>query len=292
MPKRMFGASGSGQGIFKPNPTGAGYNSRYRTLPVGQILAQRRNASSAHYQDGTPVPRGTKLFVPGYNTSGVGPGTRGYSGSWRPGGYNFGEGTRRPSARTSGEFYAQRDAEQGNPLDNLQLGNSNLMGSFLKNAMAEARGGANTAPMTRGGSDVWQQTQSRGTVTGIDGAPAMGASAEASDPEMALQNLISEARAQEALDNKERAMLELEAMQPRTGEGTTTSGATIDGLPSDLWFQYKANESGETNQFATPPYGGPMTEEGSPEAWQYQTRLAPFLRRLGLGQNPAFRRPL
>jgi hypothetical protein len=55
----------------------------------------------------------------GWNTSGVGPGTRGYRGSYRDGGYHYGEGTRRPRARNSTEYYAQRDAEEGNPLDNL-----------------------------------------------------------------------------------------------------------------------------------------------------------------------------
>lgn len=53
----------------------------------------------------------------GYNTSGVGPGTRGYRGSYMHGGYNYGQGTRGPSARNSAEYYSQRDAVTGNPLD-------------------------------------------------------------------------------------------------------------------------------------------------------------------------------
>jgi hypothetical protein len=88
-----------------------------RGRSVSEIMHQRSNAYDA--ATGKPVAPGTRLFTGGWNTSGVGPGTAGYRGSYRQGGYNYGEGTRRPSARTSDEFYRQRDFYEGNPLDRL-----------------------------------------------------------------------------------------------------------------------------------------------------------------------------
>lgn len=91
-----------------------------RGLSVSEIMRRRENRPAAYdTATGRATPVGTRLFVPGYNTSGVGPGTAGYRGSYRAGGYNYGEGTRRPSARTAGEFYAQRDFYEGNPLDRM-----------------------------------------------------------------------------------------------------------------------------------------------------------------------------
>lgn len=87
----------------------------------------------------------------GWNTSGVGPGTRGYRGSYYNGGYNGGAGTGRPSARNSAEYYAQRDQAVGNPLDNLFWNGprgQNLMQSLIK----EAQGGASKAPASMGGA--------------------------------------------------------------------------------------------------------------------------------------------
>jgi hypothetical protein len=279
--KRMFGFSGSGSGAFKPRATNTTYNTRYRTLPLNQILAQREGGVAARYQDGTAVPDGMRINVPGFNTSGVGPGTRGYTGSWRPGGYNFGMGTGRPSARTSGEFYAQRDEFEGNPLDNLELGNSNLMGSFLRNAMAEARGTSGVAGATTASANPWADRTTFG-----DGSGSLPAPGAAEEPDAAqIQQLIAEARRQETMD-----MLEARRNQSPSisGTGLTTPGATIEGMPADLYFQYKANDTGEANRFATDPYAGGDTEE----AWQYSTRLAPFLRRLGIGQPFPSRRPL
>jgi hypothetical protein len=34
-----------------------------RTLPVGQIMAQRTNAQAARYADGSPVPKGMPINV-------------------------------------------------------------------------------------------------------------------------------------------------------------------------------------------------------------------------------------
>jgi hypothetical protein len=79
-----------------------------RNLPVGQILSQREGNVAARYADGTPVPRGMRINVPGWNTSGVGPGTAGYRGSYRYGGYNYGEGTSRPRDLTATDYYRNR----------------------------------------------------------------------------------------------------------------------------------------------------------------------------------------
>lgn len=101
------------------------------------------------------------LYHAGWNTSGVGPGTPGYRGSWRPGGYNYGEGTGRPSARNSAEYYAQRDAIAGNPLDNLAWnggrGQPWRPGGFDGNALMqslvdEARGSAQPPPAAPAGA--------------------------------------------------------------------------------------------------------------------------------------------
>lgn len=283
---RMAGSSGG-----KIPNAGRGFNTRYRTLPLSQILAQREGSVNARYGNGVPVPDGTRLFVPGFNTSGVGPGTPGYMGSWRPGGYNFGEGTRRPSAKTADEYYAQRDEIAGNPLDNLELGNSNLMQSFLKNAMAEARGmgggtGAGAAPAPAA-ADPWAGRTTFGQSASTSPAAPTAQAVSGEPDDMQIQQMITDARAQEALDARERLALEMQANQPRTGAGVTSEGSTIDGLPSDLWFQYKAQESVDPNQFASP-----INPTDETQAWQYSHRLAPFLRRLGIGQSPAFRRPL
>lgn len=68
-------------------------------------------------------------YVPPWdNSSGVGPSTYGYRGSYgggfgRHGGYGGGRGnfsTGRPTARTSDEFYKMRDLEIGNPITELK----------------------------------------------------------------------------------------------------------------------------------------------------------------------------
>lgn len=259
-----------------------------RGLSVTEIMSQRENKAGA-YQNGQPVAPGTKLFSSGWNTSGVGPGTRGYMGSWRPGGYNFGMGTGRPSAKTADEFYAQRDEISGNPLDNLELGNSTLMKSFLQNAMAEARGGTGTA----GGAaaDPWAGRTTFGTEGSMPAAGGAQPTVGAQEPNaMEIQQMIADARRQETMD-----MLAARGNQDPSasffgGEGTT-QGATIDGIPSDLYFQFKANESGDTNRFAS-PFASPDDDKGNPQAWQFSHRLAPFLKRLGVGQPFAPRRPL
>jgi hypothetical protein len=82
---------GSGVGGYQPKKLyGMDYSGKFRTgqsfrpergISVNQILDQRENRSNAYNEDGTPVAPGTRISSPGWNTSGVGPGTRGYQGS-------------------------------------------------------------------------------------------------------------------------------------------------------------------------------------------------------------------
>lgn len=100
------------------------------------------------------------LYHSGWNTSGVGPGTRGYRGSYYNGGYNYGEGTRRPTASNSSEYYSTRDRVMGNPLDNLRrFGPGRAFGGSLAQKLAaEVRGSAASDP-------VWGSTMSGGATT-------------------------------------------------------------------------------------------------------------------------------
>lgn len=84
LPKKTYGMDYSDK--FRTGP--ANYRPG-RSIPVGQILAQREGAQAARYADGRPVPKGMPIHVAGYNTSGVGPGTRGYRGSGQIQGYSY-----------------------------------------------------------------------------------------------------------------------------------------------------------------------------------------------------------
>jgi hypothetical protein len=86
----MGGGFGGAMGMPK-KPMGMDYSQKFRTgpanykqgrnRPVGETLAQREGNVAARYTDGRAVPTGMPLRVPGFNTSGVGVGTRGYRGS-------------------------------------------------------------------------------------------------------------------------------------------------------------------------------------------------------------------
>lgn len=65
------------------------YNPRYGSS-VSEIMSQRGNNTGAYNNQGQMLPKGTVLQVPGWNTTGYGPGTRGYRGSGeRSQGYSF-----------------------------------------------------------------------------------------------------------------------------------------------------------------------------------------------------------
>ena len=86
----------------KPFQTGRG-------LSVTEIMQQRQGRNRV-FDDttGKELQPGTPLYHPGWNTSGVGPGTRGYRGSYADGGYNQGWGTRRPDASNASQYYRNR----------------------------------------------------------------------------------------------------------------------------------------------------------------------------------------
>lgn len=125
------GVSGRGTGLGRSATIGSGFNPQPRgsrpatgninvgtsnadgyTLGRGlsttEIAINRSRRPNASYADGRPVPTGMRINVPGWNTSGVGPGTPGYRGSYRYGGYNFGGGTGRPSSPTAADYYRNR----------------------------------------------------------------------------------------------------------------------------------------------------------------------------------------
>jgi hypothetical protein len=69
---------------------------------VTEIMSQREGGTGAYDQFGQEVQVGTQLFSPGWNTSGVGPGTRGYRGQGPSQGYSFeNQGTAQSKGRSN-----------------------------------------------------------------------------------------------------------------------------------------------------------------------------------------------
>lgn len=56
------------------------FSTRYHPS-VTEVMTQREGKTGAYDQQGQQVPVGTQLFSPGWSSSGVGQGTRGYRGS-------------------------------------------------------------------------------------------------------------------------------------------------------------------------------------------------------------------
>ncbi len=111
-----------------------------------------------------------------YASSGVGFGTQGYQGTWRPGGYNFGQGTRRPTARTSDEYYSMRDRAIGNPLEQLKRygPNRGMGGSLLSKIMSEAQpqsGGIDTKTNSDGSTSMTPHWLSDGEQSPLNAPP-------------------------------------------------------------------------------------------------------------------------
>lgn len=189
-PKPIMGMDYSGK--FKTGP--ANYKPG-RGIGVSQIMSQREGNVAARYADGTPVPRGMPINVAGYNTSGVGPGTRGYRGSGSIQGYSFeNQGTAQTKGPTNyspyfgglNEFY--RNQQTFNQFDQLQRNARNDQSDAIGSRMAQmaqfaaGRGDFDTAEafssaladraaqrMAAQRGDVWSQTQSFPTV----GAPSI-----------------------------------------------------------------------------------------------------------------------
>lgn len=140
--------SGAGGGGMPPRPAAKPYNRELMGSPFQGSMPS--NATDPRTKKRLSVEEATMrgpFYSAGWDTSGVGPGSPGYRGSWRPGGYNYGEGTRRPMDRTASDYYYRRDMEQGNPLDNLYWTGPKgyaLMDSLANEANAMADGYSET----------------------------------------------------------------------------------------------------------------------------------------------------
>lgn len=176
--------------------TRQGYNSRYRTLPVTQIMGQRENHATGYDENGQPLAPGTQFYSPGWNTSGVGPGTRGYRGQGRMQGYSFeNQGTSQSKGRSNyspyfgglNEFY--QNQQTAGQVDQLQgraaMDRSDAIGSRMgqMSQFAAGRGDYETADVFAaaladraaqrmaaqgGANDPWAGVTSYG---GSNGAP-------------------------------------------------------------------------------------------------------------------------
>jgi hypothetical protein len=140
-------ASGGGGGGGGPTPAAAMMNARRRD-PRWNLMGSKAYNDNQYKLTGHGKSV-TEAINEGGNvqawapSTGVGPGTRGYRGSYDNPHFKTG----RPSASNSGEYYSNRDAVLGNPLTMLQLtgpGRYNLMDSII----AETRG-------TRQGTDAY-----------------------------------------------------------------------------------------------------------------------------------------
>lgn len=102
---------------------------------------------NARYANGMAVPTGMRINVPGMNTSGVGPGTDGYRGSYRYGGYNGGAGTGRPGSTNAADYYSRRGSSLDRYSNNASTNNgaSWAGAGFLDGARREG------GPVRRGG---------------------------------------------------------------------------------------------------------------------------------------------
>jgi hypothetical protein len=173
-------SSGGGGGGGGPTPAAAMMNARRRD-PRWNLMGSKAYNDNQYKLTGHGKTV-TEAINEGGNvqawapSTGVGPGTRGYRGSYENPYFKTG----RPSASNSGEYYANRDAVLGNPLTMLQLngpGRYNLMDSII----AETRG-------TRQGTDAYYADKaiSDGSEAPVESAPPSGA--ESSPMEFYDQN--------------------------------------------------------------------------------------------------------
>ena len=151
---------------INPKTKNSFYNAPIKGVSMREQILHQAQPGMSNAYDGTTGRRLTAqegtdlgpLYHAGWETSGVGPGTRGYRGSYMggggygggyggygKGGYNYGEGTRRPEseisgARNSKEYYAARDQRDGNALDNIWMGNRDNMSRLSERMRAEAGG--------------------------------------------------------------------------------------------------------------------------------------------------------
>lgn len=204
-----------------------------------------------------------------------------------PGRYGMGYGSQsrisaRPTARNSSEYYAQRDAVAGNPLDNLELGNRDMMRQAQRLMM---RGQAGTQAQPLAGSSTfnadtgkWQGVplMENQSIADIE-AGRMAANLEEAD----TAALMEQARLQEIEDRRMRAMFQSGAQVTDEMDVPTAIG----GLPRDLYWQREANRGMASNVAPMPGFGlgkgGRAAVPFQPTAAgaQYFDRLSGFYRR-------------
>lgn len=183
----------------------------------------------------------------------------------------------RPTARNSAEYFAQRDAFSGNPLDNLELGNRDMMRQAQRLMM---RGQAGTQAQPVAGPTTFNAATGQwegATATGSQPAPssfAYGAGASTSpgpvsvtgtaggaltqfDDEAEMARLIADSDRQFRIDRimgaKNRARM-MGGVADITDSGDVEK--TIGGLPRDLYWQREANRGMGSNVAPMPGFQG------------------------------------
>jgi hypothetical protein len=180
-------ASGGGGGGGGPTPAAAMMNARRRD-PRWNLMGSKAYNDNQYKLTGHGKTV-TEAINEGGNvqawapSSGAGPGTDGYRGSYGRGGPNRFR-TGRPSASNSGEYYANRDAVLGNPLTMLQL---NGPGRFdlINKIRAETNGARQGVDayyadkaLSEGGGNAQQGPVDLGYGTKIEGGKEVPMTAE------------------------------------------------------------------------------------------------------------------
>lgn len=273
-------------------PSRRPYSTRYKPS-ITEIMTQREGRTGAYDQQGQQVRPGTVLYSPGWNTSGVGPGTRGYRGSGGIQGYSFqnqgGAASKRPdySANFGGlnEFYQMQqglsdfDRLQGRAgMDQADAAGSRL--AILARA-AEQRGdleGMNmyssmlsdrlAQRMAAQGNDSWASMGMPQTGEDFGGIPTSFGNQAPNvdvDPNSEFaQTLLDQA----AVDDRRRSGM----VATDVGRFQTPYGSASVGGPSQSTF---------TNAQGSAGPGGTMTNYGGVETGQAFFRGAADRQRTG-----------
>lgn len=225
--------------VTAPVTTGrrAGYNTRYRTLPVGEIQSQLQNPVSAWYgATGQPVPRGTVLNVEGHNTSGVGPGTRGYRGQGSIQGY-----------------------------------------SFENQGTAQTKGRSNYAPYFGGLNEFYQNQQTAGQWDQLQGRAAMDRNDAIGSRMGQMSQFAAGRGDYETADAFAAALADRAAQRMAAQQGGPWSGLTTYGNPGGAAPAVLPGSQAEINAFQPagflPQPQTPVTPDLDPNSWEVQAAL-------------------
>ncbi len=220
------------------------------------------------------LAQGQRMVQPGVVGTAPAPAMRG------GGGYNMRGGNSivaRPSARNSAEYYANRDAVAGNPLDNLELGNRDMMrqayrlmgrGQAGNQSMAPSRASRFNAATGRWEGASLPQNQT------IEDIEAGRVAARAEEEDAAL--LMQDAQAQEIEDRRMNAYLRSGGRAQVTDEMDVPT--SIGGLPADLYWQREANRGMGSNVSPMPGFQG-VSYQPTAAGSQYLNRLTGLYRR-------------